>query len=255
MRNTLAIAQKELKSYFAGPIAYVAIGLWAFLYGYFFVTILYYFLRQSMSMAGMQGPQAVNVNQQLIRPVLQNVMIMILFVMPMVTMRTYSEEKRSGTIELLLTSPLTDWEIILGKFLGAMALYGAMLLVTMIHVVILFIYGRPEWKPVVTAYIGLFLMGGCFISVGLLISSLTRNQVVAGIATFSVFLILWIITWIGSFMGGTFDQLTQYLSIVDHLDDFSKGVIDTKHVIYYLSFITFGLFLTAKSVDTERWRG
>jgi gliding motility-associated transport system permease protein len=257
MRNTLALAQKELKSYFAGPIAYVAIGLWAFLYGYFFVTILYYFLRQSMSMnqLGMQGPQAVNVNQQLIRPVLQNVMIMILFVMPMVTMRTYSEEKRSGTIELLLTSPLTDWQIILGKFLGAMALYGAMLLVTMIHVVILFIYGRPEWKPVVTAYIGLFLMGGCFISVGLLISSLTKNQVIAGIATFSVFLILWIITWIGSFMGGTFDQLTQYLSIVDHLDDFSKGVIDTKHVIYYLSFITFGLFLTAKSVDTERWRG
>jgi ABC-2 type transport system permease protein len=257
MRNVLAIAQKELKSYFAGPIAYVAIGLWAFLYGYFFVTILYYFLRQSMSMNqfGMQGPQAVNVNQQLIRPVLQNVMIMILFVMPMVTMRTYSEEKRSGTIELLLTSPVTDWQIILGKFLGAMALYGAMLLVTMIHVVILFVYGRPEWKPIVTAYIGLFLMGGCFISVGLLISSLTRNQVVAGIATFSVFLILWIITWIGSFMGGTFDQLTQYLSIVDHLDDFSKGVIDTKHVIYYLSFITFGLFLTAKSVDTERWRG
>ena len=180
---------------------------------------------------------------------------MILFVMPMVTMRTYSEEKRSGTIELLLTSPLTDFQIIMGKFLGAMALYGVMLLVTTIHIGLLFVYGNPEWKPIVTAYIGLFLLGGCFISMGLLISSLTKNQIVAGMVTFAVFLLLWIITWIGSFSGPTVDQLTQYLSIIDHLDDFSKGVIDTKHVIYYVSFITFGLFLTAKSVDSERWRG
>ena len=257
MRNILAIAQKELRSYFAGPIAYIAIGLWALLYGYFFVAILQFFVRQSMQMNqfGMQGPQALNVNQQLIRPLLQNVTIMILFVMPMVTMRTYSEEKRSGTIELLLTAPLTDFQIIMGKFLGAMALYAVMLLVTMLHIALLFVYGRPEWKPIVTAYLGLLLLGGCFISLGLLISSLTRNQIVAGMVTFAVFLLLWIITWIGSFSGPTVDQLTQYLSIIDHLEDFSKGVVDTKHLIYYLSFITFGLFLTAKSVDSERWRG
>jgi gliding motility-associated transport system permease protein len=257
MRNIVAIAQKELKSYFAGPIAYIAIGLWALLYGYFFVAILQYFMRQSMQMNqfGMQGPQAVNVNQMLIRPLLQNVTIMILFVMPMVTMRTYSEEKRSGTIELLLTAPLTDFQIIMGKFLGAMALYGVMLLVTMLHIGLLFVYGHPEPKPILTAYLGLLLLGGCFISLGLLISSLTKNQIVAGMVTFAVFLLLWIITWIGSFSGPTVDQLTQYLSIIDHLEDFSKGVIDTKHLIYYVSFITFGLFLTAKSVDSERWRG
>jgi len=257
MRNILAIAHKELKSYFSGPIAYIAIGLWALLYGYFFVAIMQFFVRQSMQMGqmGMQGPQTMNVNQQLIRPLLQNVTIMILFVMPMVTMRTYSEEKRSGTIELLLTSPLTDFQIIMGKFLGAMALYAVMLAVTTIHIALLFVYGRPELKPILTAYLGLFLLGGCFISMGLLISSLTKNQIVAGMVTFAVFLLLWIITWIGSFSGPTVDQLTQYLSIIDHLDDFSKGVIDTKHLIYYLSFITFGLFLTAKSVDSERWRG
>jgi gliding motility-associated transport system permease protein len=257
MRNILAIAQKELKSYFSGPIAYIAIGLWALLYGYFFVAILQFFVRQSMQMSqmGMQGPQTMNVNQQLIRPLLQNVTIMILFVMPMVTMRTYSEEKRSGTIELLLTAPLTDFQIIMGKFLGAMALYAVMLAVTTIHIALLFVYGHPEVKPILTAYLGLFLLGGCFISMGLLISSLTKNQIVAGMVTFAVFLLLWIITWIGSFSGPTVDQLTQYLSIIDHLDDFSKGVIDTKHLIYYISFITFGLFLTAKSVDSERWRG
>ena len=259
MRNILAIAQKELKSYFSSPIAYIVIGLWALLYGYFFVAILNFFVRQSMQMSqfGQQGPQAMNVNQQLIRPLLQNVLILILFLMPMVTMRAYSEEKRSGTIELLLTSPLSDFQIILGKFFGAMALYSVMLAVTLIHLGILFLpgVGNPEWKPILTAYIGLLLMGGCFISLGLFISSLTKNQIVAGMVTFAVFLLLWVITWIGSFSGPTVDKVTQYLSIVDHYDDFGKGVLDTTHLIYYVSFITFGLFLTAKSVDSERWRG
>jgi ABC-2 type transport system permease protein len=256
MRNILAIAHKELKSYFSSPIAYIVLGFWALLYGYFFVAILQFFVRQSMQMGQFsQGPQAMNINQQLIRPLVQNVTILVLFLMPMVTMRTYSEEKRSGTIELLLTSPVTDWQIILGKFLGAMLLYSTMLAVTVIHLGILFYYGRPEWKPVATAYLGLLLLGGCFISVGLFISSLTKNQIVAGMVTFAVFLLLWVIEWIGSFSGPTMDSLTQYLSIVGHLDDFGKGVLDTTHLIYYLSFITFGLFLTAKSVDTERWRG
>ncbi len=255
MGNVIAIAQKELKSYFASPIAYIVIGLWALLYGYFFVAILGFFVRQSMQMMQMQGPQAMNVNQQLIRPLLQNVTILVLFLMPMVTMRTYAEEKRSGTIELLLTSPVTDFQIIMGKFFGAVALYVIMLAVTLVHLALLFIYGNPEWKPIFTAYIGLLLLGSCFISLGLLISSLTKNQIVAGMVTFAVFLMLWVITWIGSFSGPTVDKLTQYLSIIDHYDDFGKGVLDTTHVIYYLSFITFGLFLTAKSVDSERWRG
>lgn len=257
MRNTLAIAHKELRSYFASPIGYIVIGFFALLYGYFYVTMLNYFVRQSMQMAqfGGGGPQAMNINEVMIRPLLQNVTILILFLMPMITMRSYAEEKRSGTIELLLTSPLTDLQIILGKFLGALALWGAALALSLIHIAILFIYGNPEWKPIATAYLGLLLMGGCFISVGLLISSLTSNQIVAGMATFGVFLLLWIVNWIGSFSGPTVGAITSYLSIVDHFDDFGKGVIDTTHLIYYLSFIAFGLFLTAKSVDSERWRG
>src|SRR6185369_2892503 len=257
MSNILAIAQKELKSYFASPIAYIVIGLWALLYGYFFAAILHFFAQQSMQMNqfGMQGPQAINISSDLIRPVIQNTLILILFLLPMVTMRAYSEEKRSGTIELLLTSPLTDLEIIVGKFLGAMGLFVAMLAVTLLHIGLLFVYGQPEWKPIVTAYIGLLLMGGCFISLGLFISSLTKNQIVAGMVTFGAFLLLWVITWIGSAAGPTAEKVTQYLSIVDHYDDFGKGVLDTTHFIYYVSFITFGLFLTAKSVDSERWRG
>jgi ABC-2 type transport system permease protein len=190
----------------------------------------------------------------MIRPLLQNMTVLLLFMLPMVTMRTYAEEKRSGTIELLLTSPLTDFQIIVGKFLGALALYSLMLAVSLIHILLLFIFGQPAWKEIVTAYVGLLLFGGCFISVGLFISSLTKNQIVAVMATFSVFLFLWVINWIGSFAGPTIDRLTTYLAIIEHFDDFGKGVIDTTHVIYYLSVITFGLFLTAKSVDSERWR-
>jgi len=255
MNNILAIADKELKAYFSTPIAYVVIGFFALLWGYFFYAMLVIFNQQSLQLAGVEGQGGANINQQLIRPLFLNASVILLFVLPLITMRTYSEEKRSGTIELLLTSPLTDFQIIMGKFLGAMALYAAMLLVTMIHMALLFSYGNPEWRPVVTGYLGLLLMGGCFISVGLLISSLTKNQIVSGMVTFAVFLLLWVINWIASFTGPTTQIVLNYLSIVDHFDDFTKGILDTKHLIYYFSVISFGLFLTARSVDTERWKG
>ncbi|MBE3072458.1 MAG: ABC transporter permease subunit [Acidobacteria bacterium] len=255
MRNILAIVQKELRSYFASPIAYVILGMFALLFGWFYVAILNIFVQQSMQMGsmGMGGP--VNVNQQMIRYVFQNSLVVNLFVVPLITMRTYAEEKRSGTIELLMTSPLTDFQIIMGKFIGALAIYASMLAVTLIHMAVLFVYGNPEWKPIATAYLGMLLMGGCFLAVGLLFSSLTKNQIVAAMITFSVLLLLWVIDWIGSLGGPTVQTVVGYLSITGHFDDFAKGVIDTTHVVYYLSFITFGLFLTAKAVDSERWRG
>jgi ABC-2 type transport system permease protein len=253
VRNTLAIAQKELRSYFSSPIAYIIIGFFALPFGVFFYLYLGAFVRQSLQMAQYGGN--MNVNQQVIRYVLQNASVIILFVMPMITMRTYSEEKRSGTIELLLTSPVTDVQIIVGKFLGALGLYVAMLLVTVLYIGILFVYGNPEWRPLIAAYTGLLLMGGAFLALGLLISSTTNNQIVAGVVTFVVFLMLWIVGWFAESAGPVLGDLTKYLSITEHFDDFSKGIIDTKHVIYYLSLITFGLFLTAKSVDSERWRG
>ena len=250
MSNVLAIAQKELKGYFASPIAYVVMGFFALMFGFFFYSLLLFFDRQ-----GMGGGPTVNVNEQLIRPVFLNATVIFLFVLPMVTMRTYAEEKRSGTMELLLTAPLTDLQIILGKFLGAMGLFTAMLALSLIHIGVVFWRGNPEPLPILTTYLGMLLMGGCFVSLGLLISSLTRNQIVAGMATFGVFLMLWVINWIASFTGPTTQAVLNYLSITDHLDDFTRGIVDTKHLVYYISFIAFGLFLTARSVDTERWRG
>jgi len=255
MKNVLAIAQKEIRAYFSSPIAYVVIGFFTLLFGYFYVAILDWFVRQGM-MGGMgMTSSPMSINQQFVRPLLLNVTVVLLFVLPMITMRTYAEEKRSGTMELLLTSPLTDLQIILGKFLGALALYAAMLAVTLVYVGVLFAFGTPEWKPIAAGYLGLLLLGASFISVGMLISSFTRNQIVAGMLTFGVFLLLWVIDWIGSFLGPAGEQIVTYLSVVRHFDDFAKGVVDTTHLVYYLSFITFGLFLTAKSVDSERWRG
>jgi ABC-2 type transport system permease protein len=254
MRNILAIAGKELRGYFASPIGYVLVGFFALLFGWFFYTLVAFFERQSMQMAGGPGG-AMNVNQMLITPLLLNSTVVMLLVFPLITMRTYAEEKRSGTIELLLTSPITDFEIIMGKFLGALALFAAMLSVTLLHMGLLFFYGNPEWKPIATGYLGLLLMGGSFLSLGLFISSLTRNQIVAGMITFSVFLLLWVINWISSFVSPEAQTVINYLSVTEHFDDFSRGIIDTKHIVYYLSFIATGLFLTMKSVDSERWRG
>jgi ABC-2 type transport system permease protein len=254
MSNILAIAQKELRSYFASPIAYVIIGFFALVFGYFYIVSINMFMQMAMQM-GVPGQGQVNINTMAIRPLLQNVSVVALFVLPLITMRTYAEEKRSGTIELLLTSPLTDLQIIMGKFLGAVALYGLMLAVTLPHMAVLFIYGNPEWKPIVTGYLGLLLMGASFISMGLWISSLTKNQIVAGMITFAMFLLLWTINWAMDSAGPTMQKVLTALSITDHFDDFSKGVLALRHLVYYVSFITFGLFLTAKSVDSERWRG
>src|SRR5437764_11028085 len=210
-------------------MAYIVIGFFLLPFGVFFFLYLQSFVRQSLQSAQFGG--AMNINQQVIRYVLQNASVIILFIMPMITMRTYSEEKRSGTIELLLTSPVTDVQIILGKFVGAMTLYAAMIAITMIHMSLLFSYGNPEWKVVVTGYVGLLLMGGCFISVGLLISSLTQNQIVSGMVTFAVFLLLRVVNWIASFTGPTTQSVLNYLSITDHFDDFTKGILDTKHLV------------------------
>jgi ABC-2 type transport system permease protein len=256
MRNILAIADRELRSYFSSPIAYAVIGFFALVFGWMFYTFLRFFVMQSMQMSQMgMGQGQVNVNQAMIRPLILQISVVTLFVLPMITMRTYSEEKRSGTIELLLTSPLSDLEIILGKFLGALALYALMLLVTVPTITLLFWYGDPDWKPVVTSYLGLLLIGGSFISYGLFISSLTRNQIVAGVLTFCTLLMLLLVSWMQDFVGPVGQSIISALAVFEHFEDFSKGVIDTKHLVYYASVITFGLFLTAKSVDSERWRG
>jgi ABC-2 type transport system permease protein len=254
--NILAIANKELRSYFNSPIAYAVIGFFAFAFGFMFLVYLYGFIERSMEMSMNPAAGPINVNQILVRPLVMQLGVIWLFLLPMVTMRTYSEEKRSGTIELLLTAPLTDAQIIVGKFLGAFGLYAAMLLATVPAFAVLFAYGNPDWAPLLSTYLGLLLFGGGFIAIGLFISSLTQNQIVAGAATFMLLLMLLLVGWLRDFTTSDIAiEVISALAIYEHLDDFTKGIVDTRHIAYYASIVTLGLFLTARSVDSERWRG
>jgi len=253
-RNIRAIAGKELRSFYSSPVAWVLLGLFGTLFGVFFAANLLNFLQASMSQFG--GPQRpVNVNNELIGPLLHNTAVLFLFFVPMITMRSYAEEKRSGTIELLLTSPLKDVEILIGKYLAAMGMYCGLLAVSALFMSVLFLTGNPAWKPVLSGYVGLFLLGSGFVALGLAFSSMTNNQTVAGASSFVLVLVLWVTSWFVDSAGPRTGEVLSYLSIIEHFSDFAKGIIDTKHIVYYLSVIAFGLFLTAKSVDAERWRG
>jgi ABC-2 type transport system permease protein len=254
MRNVIVIFKKEMKSYFASPIAYLLLTIFAVIFGFFFYTFTRLFVLQGMQMQMMGRGMPMDVNEQVIRPLLSNASVLGLFLIPMITMRLYAEEKRSGTIELLMTSPVRDLEIVLGKWLAALVLYAAILGISGINMGILFAFGRPDWKPVLVGFLGLLLQGGCLLAVGIFISTLTRNQIIAGGATFAVCLMLWVLDWVSAYDQSAWAKVISYLSVVTHFEPFSKGVIDSKDVIFYLSMIFFGLFLTVRSVESLRWR-
>jgi len=258
MRNTWVIFKRDLKSYFASPIAYVVIALFIAISGVFFYALLSQFLNiqmQAMFQAQQMGQQiTVNVNEYLIRPLISNMSIIALFMVPMITMRSFSEDKKSGTMELLLTSPLSNLQLIIGKFGAALALYGVMVLLAIIYPLVLMIYGQPEIMPTLMGYIGLLLLGAATVSMGVLISSLTENQIIAAVGTFAVMMLFWVIGWVGT--GGTlFSEVASYLSIIQHMDDFTRGIFDTTHLVYYASFLFLALFLTYQSIESTKWRG
>jgi ABC-2 type transport system permease protein len=181
--------------------------------------------------------------------------VVLLFFIPMLTMRLFAEEKKSGTIELLLSYPVRDGEVLAGKFLAAQALFAVLLVLTLLYPAIVGYFTRLEWGPILTGYLGLLLTGATFLAIGILVSSLTENQIVAGFATFGVLLAFWIIGWGAEAAGGNFRTVLQYLSITDHMDGFTRGIIDTKDLVYYASAIALALFLTLRSLDSKRWRG
>lgn len=254
MRNVLLICKKELKSYFASPIAYCVMALFALIFGFGFYTATRDFVRFSFQAQMMGQQQPMNVNEQIIRPLLGFASTVALFLIPMIAMRLFAEEKRSGTIELLLTSPVTDLQIILGKWIGSVLLYLCVLAMSMINVAMLFMWGKPDLKPVLVAYLGLILQGACLLAIGTFISTTTKNQIVAGGVTFFVCLLLWLLSWFTAFDSGAFSQVINYLSIVTHFENFSKGVLSLKDAIFYISMIFFALFITTRAMESLRWR-
>ena len=252
--NVWTICRKELSTYFRSPIAYGVMGFFALVSGYFFYAAVVFFVQRSIETAMMGQSAPMNVDEWVVRNVLSNVSVVCLFLIPMMTMRLFAEEKRSGTIELLLTSPLHNMEIILGKWLAALILYASLLALSLVNMLTLFAYGNPDWRPMMVGYLGLLLQGGCLLAIGTFVSTCTKNQIVAGVAGFAVCLLLWVLDWVSAFEQSTFNQVLSYLSVVSHFESFARGVIDSKDVIYYVSMIALGLFLTARSMESMRWR-
>ena len=254
MKNIWIICKKELKSYFSSPIAYLLMAIFAVIFGFFFYSATAFFVMRSMESQMMGRGQPMDVNEWVIRPLLSNASVIGLFLIPMITMRLYAEEKRSGTMELLLTSPVRDIEIIIGKFIAALIMYACVIGVSALDLAALFAYGKPDWKPIAVGYLGLLMQGGALIAIGTFISTTTRNQIIAGGATFAVSLLLWVLDWVSSYEQAAWAKVVSYLSVVQHFEPFSKGVIDTKDLIFFGSLMFFGLFLTARSMESLRWR-
>ena len=236
MRNVWAVAQRELRSYFLSPLAYVVIALFLALAGYLFALIL------------------SNAREASLRGLVQNVSVLYLFIVPAISMRLLAEEQRTGTVELLLTNPVQEWEIVTGKFLASIMLVLVMLACTLLFPAFLFIFGSPDKGPIITGYLGIFLQAAAFLSIGLWASSLTQNQIVAAIVSFALLLIFWLSDNLGQFLGGTIGQIVSYTSVNSHFQSFPQGVIESKDVIYYLTLVIAGIVLSTLSLQSRRYR-
>jgi ABC-2 type transport system permease protein len=255
MKNIWAIFKKEIKTYFTSPIAYVVITVFLVLIGFFFYSLIWWFNSQSLQMAQNQYYyQQLNINQMVYSPLFQNMSIILLLMIPLLTMRLFSEEKKINTDELLYTCPISINQIILGKYFASLFVLLAMLLLTGILSIFTFAYGNPELVPILNGYLGLFLMGAAFIAVGIFFSSLTENQIVAAVLTFGTLLLFWILNWASYSAGGIWKGVLNYLSFIQHFDDMTRGILDTTDLVYYLSFIFLGLFLTHSVIQSRRWR-
>lgn len=255
MKNIGVIAKKEIRTYFTSPIAYVVISVFLVLVGFFFYSLIWWFNSQAIQMA--QNPyyfQQMNINQMVFSPLFHNISIILLLMLPLLTMRLFSEEKKTGTEELLYTSPISVNQIILGKYLASLSVLAAMLGLTGILSLFTFAYGNPEVVPVLSGYLGLFLMGAAFIAVGIFFSSLTENQIVSAILTFGTLLLFWILNWASNSASGMWKDILNYLSFFQHFDDMTRGILDTTDIVYYISFAFFGLFLTHSVIQSRRWR-
>src|SRR5437016_3859845 len=236
MTNVWAVTTRELRSYFLSPLAYLV--------GAFFVFgsgLLFWLILQSNHEASVRG-------------LISNVHVLFLFVIPMISMRLLAEEQRTGTMELLMTNPVQEWQVVVGKFLGSALLVLVMLIPTLLFVVFLLIYGNPDRGPMITGYLGVILQGSAFLAVGLWASSLSENQIVAAVVSFIALLVAWLSDNIGQAVGGTLGQIVSYLSLTSHIQGFSQGTIDSKDVIFYLTVIAAGLVLSTLSLQSRRYR-
>ncbi|MBI2886870.1 MAG: ABC transporter permease subunit [Chloroflexi bacterium] len=238
MRNVLAIAGKELNSYFTSPMAYVITAVFLAMSGLFFAQDLN--ISQIARLQGFLGASS----------------FLLLLLSPILTMRLLAEEQKLGTLELLLTAPVRDHEVVLGKYLAALGILLGMLALTLYYPLLLILFAQPDYGPMLSGYFGLLLLGAAFLSVGLFASSLSSNQIVAAVLGIGILILLWVMGTAGNLAPNLplVKTVLEYLAISSHFSDMLRGVIDTKDVVYYLSVIAVALFFSTRSLETRRWR-
>lgn len=254
MRNIWVITRRDFRAYFTSPIAYIIIAGFMAIMGWMFFFNLSHFNMQNLQYQQFNFGKGVSITEGIIRPLYGNLNVIFLFLVPFITMRLFAEERKLHTIELLMTSPLTLTEIILGKFLSSFLLLLVMLGLTTVYPIVLFLTGNPELGPIITNYIGTLLLSSCYLSLGILFSSVTENQIVAGALTFASGLFFWLISWATQSAGPVWGDILQYLSLIGHFNNFGEGLLNTSDIVFYLSFIGIGLFLTHRVLDSFRWR-
>ena len=258
MKGMYAVYRKEMGHYFVSPVAYIIVAVFLVLAAYFFNQLLRVIVQQAFE-AGLEdqfGGAPIDVPSAVMRNFFGVISTLLLFLTPMLTMSVYSEERRRGTMELLMTSPVTDLGIVLGKFFASLTLLAIMLLPTAIGFAYMLHYSEPTapWSALGSEYLGVMLLGATLLALGSFFSSVTESTLIAAILSFGAILLLWVLDFGGNAGSGAWGQAVQYLSVFRHYDDFTHGVIDTSNVIFYLSFIVLGIFLTVRSVDSMRWR-
>ena len=236
LRNILAVAEREVRAYFTSPVAWVVSAVFIALWGYLFAGIL------------------VTSREANLRPLLNNFSVTFLFIGPFLTMRLIAEEARTGTLELLLTQPLRDAELVIGKYLGSVVFLLFLLVMTLYFPILLQFLGNPDEGPMVGGYLGILLQGMAFMAIGLMASALTQNQIISAAITFVTLLILWLSDLLSRSLTGPAAQVAQYVSITKRFEDMPRGVIDTKDLIFFISIILACLFITTQIVGARRWR-
>jgi ABC-2 type transport system permease protein len=254
MRNIWVLLKKEWYGYFASPIIYTLLFIFLFLSGYFFYSNVAYFSLMSLQASQWLGAD-FNLTSWVIEPLMGNMSVILLMILPLLTMRLFAEEKRQGSMELLRSYPVREIELVLGKFLGCVSVYALMLFFTLLYPLLLWWVGRTDLGPFFTGYLGLLLLGSAFIAFGVFISSLTESQIVAAALTFGLLLFFWIISWAAYIAEPQLSKVFENISLISHFHHFAKGVIDTADIVFYLTFIVFGLFLALRSLETQRLRG
>ena len=237
MRVVQAVAWKEIQIYFSSPTAYIVGTIFLALAGFFFARDL-----------GGLFPEAS------LSSFFQGATIVLVLLAPVLTMRLMAEEQKLGTIELLLTSPVRDWEVVVGKYIASLVFMVATLALTLYYAVLLFAFADPDPGPIYSGYLGLFMYGAAALAVGLLTSTLTSNQIVAAAVAMGILLVLYFADAASGSLGNTASTIIGQVGIKSHFDDFARGIIDTRHVVYYICFVAFFLFLTIRALEVRRWR-